>query len=239
MEDRHVLEVSGGMTLAAVFDGHNGDAAASFCSEQLCTALLSAWRAAPSPVEAASAAFRTSFVSLNERFLVENPHDDSGCTALAALLVNDTLLVANAGDCQCKLWRGDAIVPLSREHIAADPEERERVAQAGGTVSVTTDGKLRVGGVIQVTRCIGDRPLRKLGLSAEPEVCAIELCAEDKVLLLASDGLWDVMPDARLLHCLRNTAQSPDLLAKRLIFDAMERGTDDNVSVVVIMLRDA
>eukprot|EP00965_Chrysotila_dentata_P231964 6198674-Pleurochrysis_carterae.AAC.1 len=36
----------------------------------------------------------------------------------------------------------------------------------GGSVSATSDGKLRVGGVIQVTRCIGDRGLRRLGLTA-------------------------------------------------------------------------
>jgi len=239
MEDRHVLQASGGVTLAAVFDGHNGDAAASFCAEQLGVELLSAWPAALPLSDAASAALSTSFVALNRRFLAEQPHDVSGCTALAALLVNSTLLVANAGDCQCKLWRGDGVLALSREHIASDGAERARIMQAGGAVSATADGKLRVGGVIQVTRCIGDQPLRKLGLIAEPEMRVVELCAEDKVLLVASDGLWDVMPDDRLLHCLRNTAQSPDLIAKRLIFDAMERGTDDNVSVIVVILRDA
>lgn len=148
------------------------------------------------------------------------------------------VLVANAGDCICKLWRGEELQALNREHSALLDDERARVEAAGATLSTTADGKLRVGGVIQVTRCIGDRPLRHLGLSSEPEVLEYSLQPADCALVLASDGLWDVMPDARVLHCLKHTAKSPDMLAKRLLFDAMERGTTDNVTVVVVLLRN-
>ena len=59
--------------------------------------------------------------------------------------------------------------------------------------------------------------------------------AADRALVVASDGLWDVITPERLLHCLRNTAQSADMIAKRLLFDAMERGTKDNVTVLVVL----
>ena len=151
------------------------------------------------------------------------------------------------------------------------------------------------GGVIQVTRCIGDRPLRHLGLTSEPELTRVEVksahrscrdflllyassrlppppssssfpttCSStnttphllsyhlphapprllcqigptDKMLVLASDGLWDVMTHERVLHCLKNTAKSPDLIAKRLLTEALDRGTTDNTSVAVCFLRD-
>ena len=89
-----------------------------------------------------------------------------------------------------------------------------------------------------MTRCIGDRPLRHLGLSAEPEVTVTPLGSGDKALVLASDGLWDVMPHSRVLHCLERTAKSPDLIAKRLLTEALDRGTTDNTSVAVVFLRD-
>ena len=41
----------------------------------------------------------------------------------------------------------------------------------------------------------------------------------------------------RVAHCLHHTAKSGDLLAKRLIADAAEKGTDDNVTVLVVLLR--
>ena len=90
---------------------------------------------------------------------------------------------------------------------------------------------------MRTRQTIGDAPLRHLGLTSMPELTSVPIGPHDKALVLASDGLWDVMPDARVLHCLRHTAKSPDLLAKRLLQEALDRGTDDNTSVVVVLLR--
>jgi serine/threonine protein phosphatase PrpC len=87
-----------------------------------------------------------------------------------------------------------------------------------------------------VTRGIGDRDLRSLGLSSEPEIVAIPRGEGDLGVILASDGLWDVLTEERALHCLRHTARSADMLAKRLVFDAMDKGTDDNVTCAVVLL---
>ena len=56
------------------------------------------------------------------------------------------------------------------------------------------------------------------------------LRADDRALVVASDGLWDVLTLERVAT-LHHTAKSADLLAKRLIADAAEKGTDDNVTV--------
>lgn len=88
MEDRHVLISSGGVTLAAVFDGHNGDGAAHFCQSELPSALCAAWPAGAG-ASGAPAALRQAFLELNERFMAESPKDVSGCTALAALCLQD------------------------------------------------------------------------------------------------------------------------------------------------------
>jgi serine/threonine protein phosphatase PrpC len=233
MEDRTVACAGPGVSLAAVFDGHNGDAAAEYCRVHIAPVVEARCAAAAADVaagktttvNAASAALQSAFVSLNEGFLAGPTADDSGCTALAVMTLPSHVLVANAGDCVCVLWRGDEIVPLSNEHTCAYPPERARIEAAGTTIKQTADGKLRVGGVIQVTRCVGDRPLRHLGLTSEPEMTRIDITPEDKMLVLASDGLWDVLSHARVLHCLKNTAKSPDLIAKRLLTEALDRGT--------------
>jgi len=237
MEDRYVLQQSGGLTLAAVFDGHNGDTAADFCAASLPAELLRAWSPSAEPTDDSSmaAALCTAFVSLNDRFLSEFPLDESGTTAIAVLCTPTRIVVANAGDCSCMLWRGEELESLSHEHTAELAEERARVLAAGGSLSTTADGKVRVGGVIQVTRCIGDRKLRAFGLSAEPELRAVERIPADRALIVACDGLWDVMPRARVLHCLNNTAQSPDMIAKRLLFEAVDRGSTDNITVIVVL----
>lgn len=246
MEDRTIACSGPGVTLSAVFDGHNGDAAAEFCRVHIADVLEASCAASAAGiaagkvtcVDAAAAALRSAFVTLNEGFLSGQTADDSGCTALAVMTLPTHVLAANAGDCVCVLWRGDELVQLTNEHTCDLPAERARIEAAGTSISKTSDGKLRVGGVIQVTRCIGDRPLRRLGLTSEPEMTQIEITPEDKALVLASDGLWDVMPHARVLHCLKNTAKSPDMIAKRLLMEALDRGTSDNTSVAVCFLRD-
>ena len=46
------------------------------------------------------------------------------------------------------------------------------------------------------------------------------------------------MSPERVLHCCNHTAKSPDMLAKRLLTEALDRGTDDNTTVVVVFLQD-
>jgi serine/threonine protein phosphatase PrpC len=232
-----VLLTRPGLALVAVFDGHGGDAAAHFCAERLAARLASAWPSGAS-TSAAADALRRCFDDLNRSFLESAGADDSGATALAALCMPDRLLVANAGDCRAVLWRGDALVPLTRDHTPSSKPEAERVRRAGGSIRSTVDGKPRVEGKIQVTRCIGDRPLRQFGLVSTPEIREEAICEHDKAVVLASDGLWDVVSNERVLHCLIHTAKSPDMIAKRLLAEAMERGTTDNTTVLVIFLKD-
>ena len=47
-----------------------------------------------------------------------------------------------------------------------------------------------------------------------------------------------MLTKAHVLHCLKSTAKSPDMIAKRLIAEAIEHGTSDNVTVLVVFLRD-
>ena len=47
-----------------------------------------------------------------------------------------------------------------------------------------------------------------------------------------------MLDDAHIVHCCRHTAKSPDMIAKRLIGEALDHGATDNVTVVVVFLRD-
>jgi len=71
------------------------------------------------------------------------------------------------------------------------PDERARIEAAGGQV-VFING-YRVRGILAMSRAIGDRLLRREGVIAEPEITITERTVEDQCLILASDGLWDVM----------------------------------------------
>lgn len=67
---------------------------------------------------------------------------------------------------------------------------QERVEKAGGQV-LNWNGH-RVMGVLAMSRAIGDHCLRPYVIP-DPEITVLNRHPDDELLLLASDGLWDVM----------------------------------------------
>ncbi|XP_059646021.1 protein kinase and PP2C-like domain-containing protein isoform X4 [Cornus florida] len=125
---------------------------------------------------------------------------------------------------------------LSKDHVASCLEERERVIKAGGQVKWQVD-TWRVGAAaLQVTRSIGDDDL-KPAVTAEPEITETILSLEDEYLVIASDGLWDVMDNAEVVSIIKDTVKEPGMCSKRLATEAAERGSKDNITVIVVFLR--
>jgi protein phosphatase 2C len=79
-------------------------------------------------------------------------------------------------------------------------------------------------------------------VTAEPEVTVTERSDEDECLILASDGLWDVVSNETACEvaaaCLRRgrdrwCAEAAAMLTKL----ALTKNSSDNISVVVVDLR--
>lgn len=66
-----------------------------------------------------------------------------------------------------------------------------------------------------------------------------ELSAEDEFIILACDGLWDVVTSQRAVELARSqlrVSNSPESAAQSLIQHAMERHASDNVTVLIVGL---
>uniref|UniRef100_A0A5B7B4T0 protein-serine/threonine phosphatase n=1 Tax=Davidia involucrata TaxID=16924 RepID=A0A5B7B4T0_DAVIN len=177
-----------------------------------------------------------------------------GSTAVVAIICPTHIIVANCGDSRAVLCRGKVPVPLSVDHKPNREDERARIEVAGGKV-IQWDG-FRVSGVLAMSRSIGDRYLEPYVIP-DPEMMFVPRAKEDECLILASDGLWDVMKNdevcdvARrriLLWHKRNGASLPaergegvdpaaqdaaDYLSRL----ALQRGSNDNISVIVVDLK--
>ncbi|KAJ4963010.1 hypothetical protein NE237_022949 [Protea cynaroides] len=111
------------------------------------------------------------------------------------------------------------------------PDELNRIQEAGGRV-IYWDGA-RVLGVLAMSRAIGDSYLKPYMVS-EPEVTITERTEEDECLILASDGLWDVVSNdtacsiARM--CIDGQAPSPPPLPRS---GSRSSGGDDDMNVGV------
>ncbi|XP_042486433.1 probable protein phosphatase 2C 60 [Macadamia integrifolia] len=137
----------------------------------------------------------------------EGPHSDfsgptSGSTACVAIIRNNQLLVANAGDSRCVISRKGQAYNLSRDHKPDLEVEKERILKAGGFIHAG-----RVNGSLNLARAIGDMefkqnkylPAEKQIVTANPDINTVELCGDDDFIVLACDGIWDCMSSQQLV----------------------------------------
>merc|ERR1719430_1215410 len=138
-----------------------------------------------------------------EADFTEEPGNDSGCTAVVALLAGNRLYDANAGDSRCVVCRDGVAVEMSFDHKPEDEVELRRIRGAGG--KVTPDG--RVNGGLNLSRAIGDHAYKRVEslslqeqmISPQPDVKVLDLNpSTDHWMILACDGIWEELFE----HCL-------------------------------------
>lgn len=111
------------------------------------------------------------------------------------------LITAHVGDSRAVMITTTESFDLTADHKPSNPSEKERVELLGGRI--IQYGVLRVQGVLAVTRALGDFSLRPY-VSNVPTVNYYELTGKECFLVLASDGLWDVMDHAEVAMLLQS-----------------------------------
>uniref|UniRef100_M8CPK0 protein-serine/threonine phosphatase n=1 Tax=Aegilops tauschii TaxID=37682 RepID=M8CPK0_AEGTA len=238
----------------AVYDGHGGAQVADYCRDKLHAALAEELRAAEDRVGGCDdlssldskkqweKAFVDCFCRVDAE--VEAP-DSAGSTAVAAVLCSSHIIVSNCGDSRAP----------NRE------DEYARIEALGGKV-IQWNG-YRVLGVLAMSRSIGDRYLKPYIIPV-PEVTVVARAREDECLILASDGLWDVLSNEEVCDAARKrillwhkknaTAASSisrggsggdggssdpaaQAAAEYLSKLALQKGSKDNITVLVVDLK--
>mmetsp|Transcript_14692 Transcript_14692/g.36607 ORF Transcript_14692/g.36607 Transcript_14692/m.36607 type:complete len:289 (-) Transcript_14692:520-1386(-) len=227
-KDPRISEVIG---LFGIFDGHGGPNAADFVRTNLFTNLLSNVSFLSDPAKAMVEAYESTDAQYLKQDAASNRED--GCTAVTAVLLGTRLFIANVGDSRAVLCRAGKAVALSVDHKPNSKEERTRIENAGGVV--VWAGTWRVGGVLAVSRAFGDRPLKRFVIST-PELCEEQLTPDDEFIILASDGLWDVLSNQDATGLIRDIPD-PERAAKKLTEEAYARGSNDNISCIVVRFK--
>jgi len=120
---------------------------------------------------------------------------------------------------------------LTYDHKGTDKQEAKRIMDSGGFVMSG-----RVNGVLAVTRSLGDSSMKEFVVGA-PYTTETELTDDDEMLILACDGIWDVLDDQTACNLIR-TISDPQEAATTLVQEATHRYTNDNITVMVIRLKD-
>ncbi|XBI18148.1 hypothetical protein VPH35_060014 [Triticum aestivum] len=216
------------INLFGVFDGHGGSCAAEYLKEHLFENLLKH----PSFITDTKTAISESYTKTDSDFLdaETNIHREDGSTASTAIFVGNHLYVANVGDSRAVISKAGKAIALSDDHKPDRSDERERIENAGGVV--TFSGTWRVGGVLAMSRAFGDRLLKPF-VVAEPEIQEQEIDDELEYLILASDGLWDVVSNEHAVAFVKEEV-GPEAAARKLTQIAFARGSTDNITCIVV-----
>ncbi|XP_062097264.1 probable protein phosphatase 2C 6 [Humulus lupulus] len=253
-----------------VYDGHGGSQVANYCRERLHLALVEEieyikeglihGRIKDSCEEQWRKAFMNCFLKVDaevggQASLDPVAPETVGSTAVVAIICSSHIIVANCGDSRAVLYRGKEAVALSADHKPNREDEYARIEASGGKV-IQWNGH-RVFGVLAMSRSIGDRYL-KPWIIPEPEVTFLPRAKEDECLILASDGLWDVMTNEEVCEAARkriliwhkkNGGSLPSerrgddidpaaqAAAEYLSNRALQKGSKDNLSVIVVDLK--
>lgn len=221
-------EGSGGLAFFAVYDGHGGAHCTRYAAATLHEHFMASRHLAPTGGDGAvdvGRALADAFAKTEEGFLAmaHAQRLSSGTTALAAVLAlpsgwsaagaggagagaHGQLTVAHVGDSRGVLCRGGKAIALTTDHKPEDPAERSRIEAAGGFVS-ERGHCMRTQGILAMSRALGNR-LLKPAVSAVPTVTSYALTADDQFFVLASDGLYDVFSNQRVVDIVQS-AETP------------------------------
>jgi serine/threonine protein phosphatase PrpC len=140
-----------------------------------------------------------------------------GSTLVLMRVVDRNCEVAWVGDSRAYLWRKGHLDQITRDHTFLQSLVNEGVLDAKDVYKHPRKNEL----------------LQALGIDEpEPDEMIIRLETYDW-LILCSDGLHDVVTQEEIIDVL-NDCKSPNEATKKLIQASLDRGVEDNVSVIVI-----
>lgn len=226
----------------AVYDGHGGRGCSEYCENHLHLNLL-ATLGAKVTVEGAAEncvvnvreAMTSAYLKTDEQIGEARLGFNCGTTAVTCLVRPEEdqryVYTSNVGDSRAVISHNGKAFRLSRDHKASDPEEARRIEAAGAFVL-----NKRVNGVLAVSRALG-HSAEKAFLIGTPFTSKTMLDKDDEFLILACDGVWDVMGDQDAVDFVRDKLKegmSASEASSALVSQSKARCSRDNLSVIVV-----
>ncbi|XP_075159820.1 putative protein phosphatase 2C T23F11.1 [Haematobia irritans] len=209
MEDSHThilsLPNDPGASFFAVYDGHGGATVAQYAGKHLHKFLL---RRPEYHMDDIVVALKQAFLDIDYEMLYKESWGEqmAGSTAVVVLIKDNRLYCANAGDSRAVACINGKVETLSMDHKPNNEAETKRINEAGGWVEFN-----RVNGNLALSRALGDFVFKRNQkkspedqiVTANPDVETRTIDEDWEFLVLACDGIWDVMSNDEVVNFCR------------------------------------
>jgi len=249
MEDAHthILALPDDQSAAyfAVYDGHGGPKVAQHAGNHLHKYLLQ--RKEYQDGDFANA-MKQGFLEFDNAMLKDEQMRDelAGTTAVTVLIKDNKLYCGNVGDSRAVACVKGECEPLSSDHKPNNPDESARITRAGGWVEYN-----RVNGNLALSRALGDFVFkRNTSMKAEeqmvialPDVEHRNVNEDWEFILLACDGIWDVLTNEEAVQFVRRRlamGQEPETVCEELMTSCLAPDCQmgglgcDNMTVILV-----
>ncbi|CAZ83205.1 unnamed protein product [Tuber melanosporum] len=158
----------------------------------------------------------------------------SGGSATVVYMKGNNLYVANVGDATAMLVQssGEHDI-LTKKHMPGDPQELERIRDAGGYVSKS--GKLN--DVLDVSRAFGYYHLMPC-VNAAPHIHETEITDQQELLIIASKELWEYISPQAVVDLARQERDDLMRAAHKLRDIAIAYGATNKIMVMILNVGD-
>ncbi|XP_070554054.1 probable protein phosphatase 2C T23F11.1 isoform X2 [Ptychodera flava] len=249
MEDAHthILSLQDDKSAAffAVYDGHGGAKVAQYAGKNLHNRITQQPAYSRGDIEEA---IKGGFISIDEDMLEDDLMKDelAGTTAVIVLMKDNKMYCGNVGDSRAVACTRGQVQQLSYDHKPSNEDETKRIIAAGGWVEFN-----RVNGNLALSRALGDFVFKKNDkkkpdeqiVSAVPDVIVKDITEDHEFLVLACDGIWDVLSNQEVVNFVRTRIAEKmepeqiceELMTRCLAPDCQMGGLGcDNMTVVLV-----
>lgn len=182
----------------------------------------------------------------------------SGSTLISVIILGSLCICANVGDSRAVLGRLTEgqweALGLSNDHTTKRLDERTRILNSNGRICQSKNREGEFVGPERVwlpddeypglamTRSIGDKVSKAVGVISDPEVITKRLGNDDKFIVLASDGIWEYISNDDAVNIIKKFWKAGEVeeAAHAIVTEAHKKWKKeeyvDDITVIVIFL---
>ena len=251
----------------AIYDGHGGKGCATFLKENLHKFISEfSFLGMKIGIDMAEEKFLTK-KAVNELGKIIDP---SGSCGIMLMIQGKKCIIANIGDSRLIIFKNKEVSFTTTDHKPDSIIEKARIELSGGKlykiqtlIPIYQNGSRvnapwRVNpGQLSVSRTFGDIQAKdekfggnKTAIIALPDITEIELNNNYNFIVMACDGIFDVLKNEELLECIKIVIKEKNItnfkdvnmhqlcgdFANVIIKSALAKDSFDNVSCIVIAI---